>query len=27
MLERIPTYLILDESPALTGLANLPLKN
>jgi glucokinase len=25
MLERIPTYLILDESPALTGLANLPL--
>src|SRR6201999_877839 len=26
MLERIPTYLILDESPALTGLANLPLK-
>jgi glucokinase len=27
MLERIPTYLILDESPALTGLANLPLKS
>jgi glucokinase len=26
MLERIPTYLILDESPALMGLANLPLK-
>lgn len=25
MLERIPTYLILNESPALTGLANLPL--
>ena len=25
MLRRIPTYLILDESPALTGLANLPL--
>jgi glucokinase len=25
MLEKIPTYLILDESPALTGLANLPL--
>ncbi|WP_244548998.1 glucokinase [Bradyrhizobium canariense] len=25
MLERIPTYLILDESPALTGLANLPI--
>jgi glucokinase len=26
MLERIPTYLILNESPALTGLANLPLQ-
>ncbi|WP_213774508.1 glucokinase [Bradyrhizobium sp. dw_78] len=25
MLEQIPTYLILDDSPALTGLANLPL--
>ncbi|HEY0910465.1 MAG TPA: glucokinase [Bradyrhizobium sp.] len=25
MLQRIPTYLILNESPALTGLANLPL--
>jgi glucokinase len=25
MLQKIPTYLILNESPALTGLAHLPL--
>ena len=25
-LRRIPTYLILEESPALLGLANLPLE-
>jgi glucokinase len=25
MLEKIPTYLILEESPALVGLANMPI--
>jgi glucokinase len=25
MLEKIPTYLILEDSPALIGLANMPI--